>query len=58
MENHFKIHYIGGSKPPGLSLTPEVGMAHRCWGYLNKSHLQLRAPQNAPQRRTLLWNTI
>ena len=30
----------GRSKPPQLSLIPEVGMAHHHWGYLNKNHLQ------------------
>ena len=47
----------GGGKPLQISLTPEVGMAHHHWGYMNKNHLQLQQPQRAPQRGTLQWNT-
>jgi len=47
----------GEGTPLQLSLTPEVGVAHCHWGYLNKNHLQSQPPQRAPQRRTLRQNT-
>ena len=47
----------GRSKPPQLSLTPEVSVAHCCWRYPNKNHLQPQTSQRAPQRRTLQQNT-
>ena len=34
-----------GGNPPQLFWIPEVGMAHRHWGYLNKNHLQPHSPQ-------------
>ena len=43
----------GWSKPPQISLPPEVGMAHHHWGYLKKNHLQPQPPQRASQRRTI-----
>ena len=46
----------GSGKPPKLSLTPEVGMAHRHWGSLNKNHLQPKSLQRAPQKRPLQQN--
>ena len=30
----------GVRKQLQLSMTPDVGMAHRHWGYLKKNHLQ------------------
>ena len=48
---------IGRPKLPQPSLTPEVGMAHCCQGYLSKNHLQAQPPERAPQRRTLRQKT-
>ena len=47
----------GRGKLPQLPLTPEVGMAHCHWEYLNKNPLQPQPPQRAPWRMTLQENT-
>ena len=47
----------GTGKPPLLSLTPEVGVAHHHEGPVNRHHVLPRSLQRAPQRRALQQNT-